>query len=253
MPRSSASHPWHDLSPGDNVPEIVNVVIEIPKGSKVKYELDKDTGMLYVDRILYSSVVYPHNYGFIPQTLDGDGDPMDALVLMQEPAVPFSFLRVKPIGLMQMLDQGEQDDKIIGVHADDPEYRDYTDISQLPPHRLLEIRRFFEDYKKNENKEVKIDDFLNAEEAKKAIKQSMAVYTDLYVPKRPRSGSHSDLSNLANIHKPNSMPTSSSQQSLAKSDSQPNLSSPDKLESHHNNIPKSPNPKAAAVQPQDGS
>ncbi|KAL0050391.1 hypothetical protein WJX82_010195 [Trebouxia sp. C0006] len=180
MPRSSASHPWHDLSVGEDVPDVVNAVIEIPKGSKVKYELDKETGMLFVDRVLYSSVVYPHNYGFIPQTLDGDGDPMDVLVLMQEPVAPFSFLRVKPIGLMQMIDQGEQDDKIIGVHADDPEYRDYSDISEIPAHRLIEIRRFFEDYKKNENKEVKIDDFLNNVEAKKAIKESMATYTDLY-------------------------------------------------------------------------
>ncbi|DBA94600.1 hypothetical protein WJX77_010286 [Trebouxia sp. C0004] len=263
MPRSSASHPWHDLSVGEDVPNVVNAVIEIPKGSKVKYELDKDTGMLFVDRVLYSSVVYPHNYGFIPQTLDEDGDPMDVLVLMQEPVSPFSFLRVKPIGLMQMIDQGEQDDKIIGVHADDPEYRDYSDISELPAHRLIEIKRFFQDYKKNENKEVKIDDFLNNVEAKKAIKESMATYTDLYVPKRPRSSSHPDLSNLAsfNSQQKGNLPKSSSQQSLgkspsqqslgkspsqqslSKSSSQQTLANPDKAEAGHNKIPKSPTPK----------
>lgn len=258
MPRDSASHPWHDLSPGEDVPNIVNAVIEIPIGSKVKYELDKDTGMLFVDRVLYSSVVYPHNYGFIPQTLDEDGDPMDVLVLMQEPVSPFSFLRVKPIGLMQMIDQGEQDDKIIAVHADDPEYRDYSDISQLSSHRLKEIKRFFEDYKKNENKEVKIDNFLGSEDAKKAIKASMATYTDMYVPKRPRSSSHPDLSNLANSaqQKQSTISRSSSQNSLGKSPSQQSLSksssqvvlgsSPDKADLAPNKIPRSPQPRQKA-------
>ncbi|GJZ19718.1 soluble inorganic pyrophosphatase 1 [Tanacetum coccineum] len=143
--RSVAAHPWHDLEIGPGAPQIVNVVIEITKGSKVKYELDKKTGLIKVDRILYSSVVYPHNYGFIPRTLCEDNDPMDVLVLMQEPVLPGCFLRARAIGLMPMIDQGEKDDKIIAVCADDPEYRHYTDISQLPPHRLQEIRRFFED------------------------------------------------------------------------------------------------------------
>mmetsp|Transcript_15479 Transcript_15479/g.33585 ORF Transcript_15479/g.33585 Transcript_15479/m.33585 type:complete len:198 (+) Transcript_15479:76-669(+) len=185
--RGTASHPWHDLSPGEKAPEICNAVIEIPRGSKVKYELDKDTGLCYVDRILYSSVVYPHNYGFIPKTLCEDGDPMDVLVLMQESVVPMCFLRVKPIGVMQMLDQGEKDDKIIAVHADDPEFRGFTDISQLPPHRLAEIKRFFEDYKKNEHKEVFVDEFLGADEAKKIILESLNMYQDHYVPKKLRS------------------------------------------------------------------
>lgn len=183
---NSASHPWHDLAIGDNAPDIFNAVIEIPRGSKVKYELDKATGLLYIDRVLYSSVVYPHNYGFIPKTLCEDNDPLDVLVLMQEPVVPMSFLRAKPIGVMQMIDQGEQDDKIIAVHADDPEFKGFKDISELPPHRLMEIRRFFEDYKKNENKEVKVDEFLDAEQAKKTIRESMDMYIDHYVPKRPR-------------------------------------------------------------------
>eukprot|EP00268_Persea_americana_P010430 TRINITY_DN14242_c0_g1_i1.p1 TRINITY_DN14242_c0_g1~~TRINITY_DN14242_c0_g1_i1.p1 ORF type:complete len:188 (-),score=35.95 TRINITY_DN14242_c0_g1_i1:24-587(-) len=148
-------------------------VVEIGKGSKVKYELDKKSGLIKVDRVLYSSVVYPHNYGFIPRTLCGDNDPMDVLVLMQEPVLPGCFLRAKAIGLMPMIDQGEKDDKIIAVCADDPEYRHYTDIKELPPHRLAEIRRFFEDYKKNENKEVAVNEFLPASTAHEAIQYSM--------------------------------------------------------------------------------
>ncbi|KAJ9520317.1 hypothetical protein QJQ45_030217 [Haematococcus lacustris] len=176
--RGTASHPWHDLNPGNEAPELCNVVIEIPRGSKVKYELDKDTGLCFVDRILYSSVVYPHNYGFIPKTLCEDGDAIDVLVLMQEAVVPLCFLRARPIGVMQMLDQGERDDKVIAVHADDPEFKGFSDISQLPPHRLAEIKRFFEDYKKNEHKEVIVDEFLGADEAKRAIRDSLTSAPD---------------------------------------------------------------------------
>ncbi|KAL6126389.1 hypothetical protein ACLB2K_074439 [Fragaria x ananassa] len=146
--KSVAAHPWHDLEIGPSAPQIFNVVVEISQGSKVKYELDKKTGLIKVDRILYSSVVYPHNYGFIPRTLCEDNDPLDVLVLMQEPVIPGSFLRAKAIGLMPMIDQGEKDDKIIAVCADDPAYNHYNDIGELPPHRLTEIRRFFEDLKK---------------------------------------------------------------------------------------------------------
>eukprot|EP00245_Coleochaete_scutata_P018493 TRINITY_DN964_c0_g1_i1.p1 TRINITY_DN964_c0_g1~~TRINITY_DN964_c0_g1_i1.p1 ORF type:complete len:205 (-),score=39.96 TRINITY_DN964_c0_g1_i1:438-1052(-) len=174
--RSVASHPWHDLEIGPAAPAIFNCVIEIPKGSKVKYELDKKSGLIKVDRVLYSSVVYPHNYGFIPRTLCEDHDPMDVLVIMQEPVMPGCFLRARAIGLMPMIDQGEKDDKIIAVAADDPEYRHFSDINELPPHRLQEIRRFFEDYKKNENKEVAVDDFLPAGDAQKAISHSMDLY-----------------------------------------------------------------------------
>ncbi|KAK9284512.1 hypothetical protein L1049_023686 [Liquidambar formosana] len=143
--RSIAAHPWHDLEIGPGAPAVFNCVVEIGKGSKVKYELDKITGLIKVDRVLYSSVVYPHNYGFIPRTICEDSDPMDVLVLMQEPVLPGSFLRARAIGLMPMIDQGEKDDKIIAVCADDPEFRHYKDIKEIPPHRLAEIRRFFED------------------------------------------------------------------------------------------------------------
>ncbi|BBM99690.1 inorganic pyrophosphatase [Marchantia polymorpha subsp. ruderalis] len=179
--RSVAAHPWHDLEIGPDAPTIFNMVVEIGKGGKVKYELDKKSGLIKVDRVLYSSVVYPHNYGFIPRTLCEDNDPMDVLVLMQEPVLPGCFLRAKAIGLMPMIDQGEKDDKIIAVCADDPEYRHYTDIKELAPHRLAEIRRFFEDYKKNENKEVAVDQFMGAEHAVEAISHSMDLYAQYIV------------------------------------------------------------------------
>eukprot|EP00922_Rhytidocystis_sp_ex-Travisia-forbesii_P016131 GHVS01023991.1.p2 GENE.GHVS01023991.1~~GHVS01023991.1.p2 ORF type:complete len:196 (+),score=26.79 GHVS01023991.1:195-782(+) len=173
----SNTHPWHDVVLGPNAPDEFNCVVEIPKGSKVKYELDKESGLLKVDRILYSSVIYPANYGFIPRTLGEDHDPLDILVFMSETVVPLSIVRVRPIGLMRMLDQGEEDDKIICVHLDDPAFADYTTIDQIPSHTLKEIRRFFEDYKKNENKDVVVDDELvGPEEAKKSVKKGMDLY-----------------------------------------------------------------------------
>ncbi|TYI14813.1 hypothetical protein ES332_A08G146700v1 [Gossypium tomentosum] len=179
--RSVAAHPWHDLDIGSEAPTVFNCVVEISKGSKVKYELDKKTGMIKVDRILYSSVVYPHNYGFIPRTLCEDNDPLDCLVIMQEPVLPGCFLRARALGLMPMIDQGEKDDKIIAVCADDPEYKHFTDIKYLPPHRLTEIRRFFEDYKKNENKEVAVNDILPVNTAIEAIQYSMDLYNEYII------------------------------------------------------------------------
>eukprot|EP00919_Chromeraceae_sp_WS-2016_P035068 GHVR01083059.1.p1 GENE.GHVR01083059.1~~GHVR01083059.1.p1 ORF type:complete len:188 (+),score=21.16 GHVR01083059.1:57-620(+) len=172
----STTHPWHDVDLGSKCPDEFKAVIEIPKGCKVKYELDKLSGLLQVDRILYSSVIYPANYGFIPRTLGDDNDPIDVLVLMQEPVVPLSILRVAPIGYMDMIDQGEKDEKIICVHLDDPEFMNIKHINDIPQHRLLEIRRFFEDYKKNENKEVSVDKFFGPDEAKEVIKNAIAKY-----------------------------------------------------------------------------
>jgi inorganic pyrophosphatase len=169
-------HPWHDVSLGEQLPHVIPVVIEVPKGSKVKYELDKASGLIKVDRILFSSVVYPANYGFIPQTYCEDHDPLDVLVLCQESILPLSILWAKPIGVMKMQDQGEADDKIIAVHAHDPEYAHYDSIDQLPPHRLKEVRRFFEDYKVLEQKTVVVEQFSGPNEAFRIISQAVSYY-----------------------------------------------------------------------------
>merc|ERR1719197_2068655 len=179
MMAGGLGHPWHDLPIGEDVPDVVNCIIEIPRGSKVKYELDKETGLIKVDRILYSSVVYPHNYGFIPRTLDDDSDPLDILVIMQEPVLPLCYLRAKPIGVMEMLDQGERDDKIIAVHADDPEVMHYNDISEIPAHRMQEIKRFFQDYKALEKKSVVVEEFHGKEKAVQVIEQCRKAYQAL--------------------------------------------------------------------------
>ncbi len=170
-------HPWHDIPvDGSTLDGTILVVIEVPKGSKVKYELDKQTGFMKVDRILFSSVVFPANYGFIPQTYCGDGDPLDVLVLGQEPVLPLSIITAQPIGLMKMLDQGAEDDKVIAVHAHDPEYAFYNSIDQLPPHRMIEIRQFFESYKSLERKIVTVERFLGKEEAWMAIRSALVLY-----------------------------------------------------------------------------
>lgn len=171
------AHPWHDLPNNpDTAHECFNVVIEIPKGSKVKYELDKPSGLLRVDRILYSSVMYPANYGFLPRSYCDDGDPLDVLVLGNEPVVPTAIMRARAIGVMHMVDEGATDDKIIAVHIADPAFNEYTDISQLPSHMLREMRRFFVDYKILENKTVTVEDFEGAEVAIEVVRQAFQDY-----------------------------------------------------------------------------
>jgi inorganic pyrophosphatase len=152
------------------------VYVEIPKGSNVKYELDKLTGLLLVSRVLYSAVFYPANYGFIPRTWCQDGDPLDVLVLCQEPVVPQAILRSRAIGVMRMRDEKGQDDKIIAVHVDDAEYRDYRDISELAPHRLLQLRRFFLDYKVLEGQDVAVGNPLGVDEALPILQQAINDY-----------------------------------------------------------------------------
>jgi inorganic pyrophosphatase len=172
-------NPWHHASIGKNIPETVNGIIEIPKGSKAKYELDKDSGMLMMDRVLYSSMYYPANYGFIPQTYCDDKDPLDILVLSQIDVVPMCLVEAKIIGVMRMLDAGEADDKLIAVAAGDPSVNHFNDISELPNHFISELRNFFEDYKKLENKTVVVEDFLGKEQAHEILLASIQLYKDL--------------------------------------------------------------------------
>lgn len=170
-------HAWHDLPNNpDTAAEGFNAVIEIPRGSKVKYELDKASGMLKVDRILYSSVIYPANYGFIPRSYCDDGDPLDVLVLMSEPVVPMAILKARAIGVMHMRDEGRLDSKIIAVHLHDPAFSEYRDIKELPGHLALEIRRFFQDYKTLEDKLVEVDEFLGADKAVEVLVEALELY-----------------------------------------------------------------------------
>src|SRR6201981_1269928 len=141
------THAWHDVTPGEELPAQFTAVIEIPMGSSVKYELDKETGMLRLDRILYSAVFYPANYGFIPQTLAEDDDPLDVLVLCQEAVAPLTLVSPRAIRLMTMWDSGKKDHKILAVATDDPEYADFKEANELPSHRLTMLRRFFQVYK----------------------------------------------------------------------------------------------------------
>ena len=172
------AHPWHDVPIGEDAPNEFSVVIEVSKGSKVKYEIDKDTGMLEVDRILYSSVVYPENYGFIPQTLADDDDPLDVIVLMQEPVLPMSLLEVRPIGILPMVDEGENDENILCVHLDDAEYKTYNHVNEFPEHRLNEIKQFFKEYKNLEDKEVEVGDISGPEEAIEYVQRAINLYKE---------------------------------------------------------------------------
>ncbi len=185
------SHPWHDVSPGDTVPKEFNAVIEIPLHSNVKYELDKATGMIRMDRVLYSAVFYPANYGFIPQTLSADDDPLDVLVLCQEPVAPLTVMHARAIGLMRMMDQGGEDHKVIAVATGDPEYSAYHEASKLPQHQMAMVRRFFQDYKQLEGKRVDVEEVLPAAEAYPIIRSALALYRKKFPRTRSRAGAAS--------------------------------------------------------------
>jgi inorganic pyrophosphatase len=174
---SEMSNSWHDVSPGDRVPLEFTAVIEIPLGSNVKYELDKSSGLLKVDRILYSAVYYPANYGFIPRTLAEDGDPLDVLVFCQEAVIPLSLIEARVIGLMNMIDAGVPDSKIIAVATGDPQFNTYQEADQLPVHLARLVRRFFQDYKSLENKAVEVDHILPAEEGREVLTAALKRYT----------------------------------------------------------------------------
>ena len=169
-------HPWHEVSVGKNPPAHVNGIIEIPRGSRAKYEIDKESGLIKLDRVIYASMYYPLNYGFIPQTLGEDGDPLDIVVLTQVSVVPLCFIPSKVIGVMEMVDRGEADEKIIAVAEQDPSVSHIENVEDLPAHLLSELRHFFENYKTLENKKVVINDFLPKERAFSVIEASVTHY-----------------------------------------------------------------------------
>lgn len=173
-------HPWHNVAVGDECPDVVNSVIEIPALSRVKTELDNSTGLLKVSKILHSSVIYPANYGLIPGTLAEDGDPLDILVLCQLSVPPLALIKARPIGVMPILDQGQPDNKIIAVAVNDPEYNIYYDISELPPFKLLMITQFFNDYKTLERKEVRAQRPKDKDVAKRIIQENVKRYKEVY-------------------------------------------------------------------------
>ena len=174
------SNLWHDVSPKRVSPEDFLCVVEISKGSKKKYELDKETGYIILDRILYTSTHYPANYGFIPRTYGDDGDPLDVLLLCAEPLEPLTLVRAYPIGVISMIDNGRNDEKIIAIPFNDPNYNQYTNIDQLPKHIFDEMRHFFTVYKNLENKETAVNEVSDRETALKIIKEAIDRYVESF-------------------------------------------------------------------------
>src|SRR6478609_3617832 len=169
-------HPWHEVRIGTNAPEYLNAIIEIPRGSRAKYEVDKESGLIKLDRVIYASMYYPLNYGFIPQTLGEDHDPLDIVVLTQVSVVPLCLIPSKVIGVMQMVDRGEADDKIIAVAEQDASVSHIRDVSELPEFFRVELKHFFENYKTLENKIVTVDEFQSKDRAKEIITESIERY-----------------------------------------------------------------------------
>ncbi|HEX6913873.1 MAG TPA: inorganic diphosphatase [Chitinophagaceae bacterium] len=174
-------HPWHGVEPGAFSPRVVNAVIEIPQGSRAKYEIDKDSGLLKLDRVIYSSFYYPVNYGFIPQTYGGDKDPLDILVITSLSVQPLTIMDAKVIGVMQMIDSGDADDKIIAVAANDPSVNHYNNIEELQKHFFDELRHFFEEYKKLENKNVVVEEFGDKATALKIVAEAVDFYKETFL------------------------------------------------------------------------
>lgn len=176
---------WRDITPGLNPPTSVTAVIEIPAKSRNKYELDKETGLIKLDRVLYSAVHYPGDYGFIPRTLHEDNDPMDILVRINEPTFPGCQIEARPIAVLKMLDRGEPDDKVLAVPAQDPYYADYHDIGDISSHYLREVEHFFHIYKDLEGKRIEILGWHDAKEAHRLIEESIVRYSDKYLQQGP--------------------------------------------------------------------
>lgn len=174
-------HPWHDLPPGPNAPDEVTTVVEIPSGSKNKYELDKKSGLFRLDRVLFSAVHYPGDYGFIPRTLAEDNDPCDVLVLLNEPTFPGCQIDTRPIGVLRMLDRGELDYKILGVPSHDPFYDEFFDIADIPQHYLKEVEHFFHIYKDLEGKRVQTVGWEKSDVAVRVIEDAIRRYDEQFV------------------------------------------------------------------------
>lgn len=176
----TVNHPWHGVHYGDHAPWKVNAMIEIPQGSRAKYEVDKDSGLLKLDRVIYSSFHYPVNYGFIPRTLGQDNDPLDILVLCSQSIQALCLVEANVIGNMQMIDQGQMDDKIIAVASKDPSVNHYQEMEDLPQHFLAELKNFFEQYKVLENKKVEIDNFQDKKTACEVIDSAISFYKETF-------------------------------------------------------------------------
>jgi inorganic pyrophosphatase len=178
------THLWHNLPPGPKAPDVIYVVVEVPKGGSNKYEYSKSTGVIKLDRVLYSPVHYPGDYGFIPQTYYGDGDPLDVLVMMDEPTFPGCVIEARPIAMLKLLDRGENDDKILAVPSTDPIYDDYHNLSDLPKHFPKAVEHFFITYKQLQGMSVQSQGWVDADEARKAVVNGMQLYRDEFPPQR---------------------------------------------------------------------
>ena len=185
---SNRCHPWFDIDPGPKAPSLVRAFIEIESASRLKLELDKKSGFLMVDRVLHGAVHYPHSYGFIPQTYCGDHDPLDIFVLCSEKIPYGALVESRVIGVMRMVDQGELDDKIIAVAAGDPAFDEIFNVTQLPLYQRKELKKFFEEYKTLENKEVKVEDFLNHDAATAAVREAMDLFKKMEAGLREKYG-----------------------------------------------------------------
>ncbi len=179
-----AIHLWHNLSSGPQPPDVVYAVVEVPKGSRNKYEYSKSAGVIKLDRVLYSPLHYPGDYGFIPQSLYGDGDPLDVLIMMTEPTFPGCVIEIRPVGMLKMLDRGEHDDKILAVPSNDPLFSDIHDLGDVTRHFPTEVEHFFKVYKELEGKPVESQGWVGAAEAKKAIAAALQMYREKFPPQQ---------------------------------------------------------------------
>lgn len=171
---------WKDIPVGDKAPEEIRVVVEIPRGSLNKYEVDKETGMIALDRVAHTGQPFPFDYAFVPQTLWNDGDALDVIIFATEPFFPGLLVDVRPVGIMHMIDSGESDDKVLAVPAGDPRWKNVNDLSDLNPHQLKVIQHFYENYKKLQNKEVTVSGFEGKSQAVEAVKKGMQLYAEKF-------------------------------------------------------------------------